>query len=126
MFQVGKEYSRKDIYLILDVPISQQKGNWYTGYTQYNNQYFIFANVGTAGRTGENHNNSFTNGMLEWNAKASSNIKQPTIQKMISNNYIVHIFTREDSKNIRFTYQGIGSAIEVDNTTPVRVLWKFK
>lgn len=126
MFQIGQEYSRKDIYSILAVPVSQQEGNWNTGYTQYNNQYFIFANVGVPGRTGQNHNNSFKNGMLQWNAKSATHVKQPTIQKMIGNDYVVHIFTREDSNNTKFTYQGIGHAIEVDDTTPVKVLWSFK
>lgn len=125
MFQVGQEYSRKDIYSILKVPISQQEGNWNTGYTRYNNQYFIFANIGIAGRSGQNHNNSFRKGMLEWSAKASSHLEQPTIKKMISSNYIVHIFTRDDSSNTKFIYQGIGNAIKVEDSTPVKVLWNL-
>lgn len=125
MFHKGQEYSRKDIYNILDVPEFKQQGNWNTGYTQYKNQYFIFANIGIAGRTGQNHNNCFQGEYLEWNAKSFSHIEQPTIKKMTDDGTIVHIFTRTDSNNPLFIYQGIGKALKVENTTPVKVLWEF-
>ena len=126
MFIVGKKYSRKEIYALLNVPIHQQEGNWNTGYTQYNNEYYIFANIGVAGRTGENHNNRFKNEMLEWSAKRNTNIKQPTIIKMTDNSHAVHVFTRDNNNITSFTYHGLGVAETVIDTSPVKVLWKFK
>ncbi len=126
MFEVGQEYSRKDIYSILRVPASQQEGNWNTGYNQYGNQYYIFANVGVSGRTGQDHNNRFKDGMLEWNAKSSTHLGQPTIQKMISGDYTIHIFTRDDSSDTKFIYQGVGSVYKIGDTTPVKIIWRFK
>jgi len=58
-FRIGQAYSRKDIYRILKVPIERQKGNWETGYHFYNNDWFIFANINTSGRTGHDYKNKF-------------------------------------------------------------------
>lgn len=54
MFSVSQEYSKKDIYKLLDVPEKSQKGTWDTGYRSYNGGIYIFTNIGIAGRTGGN------------------------------------------------------------------------
>ena len=34
-FTVGTGYTKNDIYQICRVPLDKQKGNWNTGYTNY-------------------------------------------------------------------------------------------
>ncbi len=65
-FQVGRSYTKNDIYLVCKVPEQKQKGNWNTGYTSYNGDWFIFCNVGVPGRTGHDYENSFVGDELHW------------------------------------------------------------
>lgn len=126
LFIKGKPYSRKDVQEILDVPEDKRKGGaWATGYTSYKGNYYIFCNIGVPGKTGHKYNNRFIGKNLIWEGKLNTNINQPTIKKMISEEYKVHIFTREDNKNVNFIYQGEGKALEVKDTVPVTILWGF-
>jgi len=43
-FEVGVQYTRNDIYNILQVPEEIRRGNWETGYNKYNKDWFIFSN----------------------------------------------------------------------------------
>jgi hypothetical protein len=56
-FKENAEYSKKDIYNLLDVPLEKQRGAWDTGYREYGGDIFIFANVGVPGRTGHDYDN---------------------------------------------------------------------
>lgn len=126
LFIVGNEYSRKDIYSVLEVPTEKQRGNWETGYTKYDNEFFIFVNVETSGRTGHNYDDKWLpEGTLFWHGKKNSHVNQPGIQEMLSNSIPCHIFTRNDNRNTRFEYQGIGKAIQANDTSPVEVIWCF-
>lgn len=123
-FTVGNQYSRKDIYNILDIP-HVKGGNWDTGYNRYNNDWFIFCNLNTPGRTGDIHDNRFIGNELVWHGKARSHLSQPTIQSMINPIGNIHIFTRDDSDNTEFTYRGNARAKEQFDTTPVKIIWSF-
>lgn len=125
-FRKGDLYSRKDIQEILNVPEDKRKGAWTTGYTSYNGDYYIFCNIGVAGKTGRNYDNKFIGKNLSWYGKTKTNINQNTIKNMISGEYKVHIFTREDNTNVNFIYQGEGKALEVKDTVPVNILWGFE
>lgn len=59
-FVSGNQYSRNDVYRILNVPPESQRGNWETGYTRFNDEYYIFANIDVPGRTGHNYHNNFS------------------------------------------------------------------
>ncbi len=124
-FKVGDYYTRKDVYKAMNVPESQQGGNWDTGYTRFNGDTFIFANVGTAGRTGHDYPNRFDGNDLIWFGKPSSKLVHDSIQYMIHSNGSVYIFVREDSSNPRFLYIGNGKAKAYYDTTPVRIDWMF-
>ncbi|MDQ0481076.1 DUF3427 domain-containing protein [Guptibacillus hwajinpoensis] len=124
-FIVGHSYSRKDVYRVLKVSENKQGGNWNTGYTTYKNDVFIFANINSAGRTGHNYDNKFIGDDLQWFSKNTHSLKSPTIQRMLDPNNFVYIFTREDSNNVNFKYQGIGRVKEKVDTRPVKVLWEF-
>ena len=46
-FEVGKSYTKEDIYRIFEVSAARRGGNWNTGYTKYDGYWFIFSNIGT-------------------------------------------------------------------------------
>lgn len=127
MFEPNKAYTKKDIYEILSVPAEKQKGAWDTGYREYEDNIYIFANVGISGRTGSDYNNFWDGDLFHWEAKTNSNINQPLIQKMIDNNlsYSVHLFTRTDN-SLPFTYEGSVVAIHFSDTIPVKIVWAFR
>lgn len=125
-FKVGQEYSRKDIYEIINVPEERQKGNWNTGYNSFNNDIFIFANINSAGRTGHDYDNKFIGDNLQWFSKNNQSLDSPTIQAMLHPVGNIYIFTREDSNNTNFIYQGNASPKEYKDTKPVRIIWEFK
>lgn len=110
MFIIEKEYTKNDIYNLLNVPLESQKGSWDTGYRSYNGDIYIFANIGTAGRTGVNHGNYWDKDKLVWFGKATSHKEQKLIKMMISSEVNVHMFFRNNSSNA-FTYKGLGHTL---------------
>ena len=128
MFQVNHPYTKTDIYRILHVPRNAQKGAWNTGYREYNNAIYIFANIGVAGRTGHDYDNHWRSGRpgsdLIWYSKTTAKVNQPLIQKMLDPGASVHIFTRNDDRD-PFTYNGTGRAINYENSSPIKVTWTF-
>nr|MBC9199799.1 DUF3427 domain-containing protein [Paenibacillus sp. PL91] len=124
-FIVGEYYTRKDVYRIVNVPDAQQGGNWDTGYTRFNNDSYVFANIGTAGRTGHDHPNRFDGNDLVWFGKKGSKLLHDSIQSLIDPNSKVHIFAREDSDDPQFVYIGNGMAKSFEDTSPVNVVWQF-
>ncbi|MCC5803802.1 DUF3427 domain-containing protein [Rossellomorea vietnamensis] len=124
-FTIGNSYSRKDIYNIKKVPEEKQGGNWNTGYTTFNNDVYIFVNLNSAGRTGHNYDNKFIGDDLQWFSKKTHTLNTPTIQAMLNPRGKILIFSREDSKNVFFTYNGVGSVKEYNDSTRVRILWGF-
>ncbi|MGD0030628.1 DUF3427 domain-containing protein [Paenibacillus illinoisensis] len=124
-FIVGEYYTRKDVYRIVNVPDDKQGGNWDTGYTRYNNDSYVFANVGTAGRTGHDHPNRFDGNDLEWFGKKGSKLSHDSMQSLIYPRGKVYIFAREDSYDTQFVYIGNGSVKSFEDTSPVRIVWQF-
>lgn len=124
MFKSKELYSRKDLYKILNVPVDRQKGNWNTGYNQYDNKYYIFAGIETAGRTGHNYGNHWEDSLLFWRGKRGSNIRQNAIKELLNKKTEIHIFTR--TNNIEnFVYQGLGVAEKHEDTIPVTIYWRI-
>lgn len=78
-FQVGSKYARQDVFGILGIP-DPGGGNWYTGYTSYGEDWFVFCGVGTVGRTGHDYNNHFRDNELVWYGKTRSRLEQASIQ----------------------------------------------
>ncbi|OMP75797.1 HNH endonuclease [[Flexibacter] sp. ATCC 35208] len=118
-----ENYFKEDIYKALSVPRERQKGSWNTGYVKYEGSYYIFANIGVAGRTGHNYDNHWEGeNMLVWYGKNESHVGQNTIQEMLSRKVPVHIFTREQDRS-PFLYRGWGIAIRHEKTTPVQIVW---
>lgn len=124
-FIVGHHYTRKDVYRIVNVPEGKRGGNWYTGYTRFGTDSFLFANVGTAGRTGHDYPNRFIGNELVWYGKNGSKLSHSSIQSLIFPKGNVFIFVREDSQDPKFLYIGGGKAKEYYDTTPVNIIWSF-
>ncbi|WP_327205830.1 DUF3427 domain-containing protein [Rhizobium beringeri] len=127
MFQgiVGEKYSREDVQSMLDVPPDKRGGNWDTGYTEWDGQFFIFCNVNVAGRTGHDYSNHWDGSKLVWQAKNGTNIRQPQMQRLLSGRMPVHVFHRHQDR-APFTYAGVGQPLRHENTSPVSVRWSFE
>ncbi|MFT7421236.1 MAG: 5-methylcytosine-specific restriction protein A, partial [Arcticibacterium sp.] len=122
-FILGNEYSKKDIYRIEQVPIQKQRGNWDTGYTQFNNKWYLFVNIGASGRTGHDYQNEKIGDKYKWYGKGGSKLTHPTIQSLLSPNASVCLFYRDNSRK-NFTYVGEVLAETYEDCSPVEVIWK--
>lgn len=123
--QISALYTRDQIAEIIGYPEEKRGGGDFdTGYTKHDDAFIIFANVGNAGRTGHNYANRWDGRNLIWFGKSSTRIDQPRIQEMISGEFDVYVFWRGQDRS-PFTFAGVGNAVEVEDTTPVRVTWSF-
>lgn len=120
----GARFTRADVQNILQVPLDRRGGDWTTGYTQFQDEFFVFCNVGVAGRTGHDYDNHWNGEILVWSAKRGTTRRQPQISKMLSGNFPVHIFYRSQDRSA-FIYAGQGQPAQVDDVKPVRVHWTF-
>ncbi|MGX4802062.1 HNH endonuclease [Bradyrhizobium guangdongense] len=123
MFEVGAEYTRADVQELLRVPESRRGGDWDTGYTSYNNELYIFCNIGAAGRTGHDYPNRWEGDDLVWSAKNRSRINQPLMQA-IASGLPARIFHRSVDR-APFVYAGMARAVDVRDSSPVKVRWSF-
>lgn len=122
---IGEKYSRKDIYKIFDVPKENQGGNWYTGYNKFNDQYFIFVNIDSAGRTGHNYHNKLLSYKLEWYSKNNHNLASNSIKELLNASDNRYIFTRNNSNDPSFIYRGHGVVEAKFDQTPAKIIWDF-
>lgn len=124
-FIVGDDYTKQDIYRVCNVPASKQRGNWDTGYHHYDNDWFVFCNVGVPGRTGHNYQNAFVGDELVWFGKSASLPSHDSIQSLIDSSKNVYIFWRESNQS-PFTFAGLAKAKEMSGDKPVRIVWTFE
>lgn len=122
-FQRGQQYSRKDVFRILEIP-APTGGNWFTGYNAYGDDWFIFCGIGTPGRTGHDYRNHFDGDELVWFGKNNAKRGQPAIEALLNPKGQIYIFYREDNK-APFTFAGVGRPKAIKNTVPVQVRWAF-
>ncbi|WP_096187283.1 DUF3427 domain-containing protein [Evansella halocellulosilytica] len=123
--EIGMTYKRKDIYKLFKVPIEQQNGNWNTGYNRFHDDWFIFANINTSGRTGHDYKNRLLGNKFEWFGKNGSKLNHSSIQSLINPVGKIYILIRRDNKNPYFTYIGNGEVKEVYDESPVRLIWNI-
>lgn len=123
-FKKGEQYTRKEIKHLIGAPDPEKIGGiWGTGYAQYKDAFYVFVNVGVPGRTGHDYKNELSDNQLSWYTKSNAHFLTPTIQNMVSGEYVVHIFTREKSSNTEFIYQGEGTMIDHEDGKPAWILW---
>jgi 5-methylcytosine-specific restriction protein A len=109
---------------VIGVP-DHRGGPWFTGYTSHGGDWFIFSNIGTAGRTGHDYENRFVNKTLIWYGKNGSRLNQPSIRRLLSPRGHVYIFYREEDRS-PFTFAGLGSPVRTRDISPVEVEWSFR
>lgn len=122
-FREGADYTRNDVFGVVGVA-PHTGGPWYTGYTSYGLDWFIFCNVGISGRTGHDYENHFVGDDLVWSAKTNTHLRQPGIQELLNCTGRVYLFYREGQRD-PFTFAGTARPLEVLDTTPVKVRWRF-
>jgi 5-methylcytosine-specific restriction protein A len=123
-YQIGRTYTRSDLFDLLGVRPQPTGGNWFTGYNQHDGDWYVFANVGVPGRTGHDYVNRWVGDELQWEAKTGTRWDQPAIQSLTGGTARVHIFTRSDDR-APFVYEGLAVAARVEKTVPVRAVWRF-
>ncbi|HEV2817809.1 MAG TPA: hypothetical protein VGW40_11400 [Allosphingosinicella sp.] len=125
-FQTGQLFTRAQVAAHIGLPLDRRKGgHWDTGYSRWNDEFFIFCNVGVAGTTGHDYPNRWAGKDLIWSGKTNSRKDQPFVRAMLSGARPVHLFWRGELRT-PFTYAGLCTAAEVADTIPVRVRWSFE
>jgi hypothetical protein len=123
-FAIGKEYTRRDLKLLTGQDADQMGGDWYTGYAELENEFFIFCTIGGAGRTGDDYGNYFIGEDLVWSTKKNKKRTSGQTKRLLSPNSIKYLFTRDNDGPV-FTYKGIAKAKSVEGDLPVKVLWSI-
>jgi hypothetical protein len=121
-FEVGKAYTREEVAAQVGNNDYQGGGSWDTGYAFFNGEFFIFCNVGIAGRTGHKYPNRWDDGRLVWSTKPGTRLGQPQIERLISGQVPVHVFWRGQDRQ-PFTYAGLAVAESVNDVSPAEVTW---
>lgn len=124
-FVTGAAYSRDEIAEKITMPLARRAGSWMTGYDEWQDEVFIFANIGIAGRTGHDYANHWAGKDLVWYAKANARLGQEQIDRIVSNTMPVHVFWRGEDRQ-PFTYAGLGQARSLSSEAPVQVVWSFE
>jgi 5-methylcytosine-specific restriction protein A len=57
-FVVGRQYTRADIFDALGIRPHPTGGNWFTGYNRHGDDWYVFAHIQAAGRTGHDYHNA--------------------------------------------------------------------
>ena len=122
----GQQYTRQELYELFNVPENKRRGNWNTGYHQYQGLWFIFATVSGPSRTGHDYENSWAEDeAFVWRGKTRSYKGQASIQSLIAPEATVLLFTREHDRD-PFTFNGTVVPREVKDTVPVTVVWEIQ
>ena len=124
-FETDKKYRRADVKELAGLPRDSKGGNWDTGIVEHENEFVIFANVGTAGRTGHDYSNWWEGEHFRWSHKRSSRLSWSSVQRLLEDGRRIHLFWR-DSNSAPFEYAGLAKTIEVLDKTPVEILWSFE
>lgn len=124
-FKVGDTYTREQVAALIDMPPNRQGGNWMTGYDKWNDEYFIFCNIGVAGRTRHDYSNRWNGKELVWFGKGPTRVDQPVIQELTSAAFPVHVFWR-GKNSMPFTYAGQARPVAIYDETPVQIVWAFE
>lgn len=126
--EINGYYSKKYLYSFFNVPLIQQGGKWNNGYCEHNDDWFIFCNINIEGKgyydQNFNYSNSFDeDGNLNWEARFGSKIHWESIIKLSDSQ--PYIFTKEKDGDINWEYIGRGLCLKIEDTTPVKILWRI-
>ena len=121
-FVHGQQYSRDEVQRVLGLTPAMG-GDWFTGYTQHNGEWYLFPNVGGPGRTGHDYGNRWEGSLLRWFGKPKTHVRQLAMRAILAPVATVRLFARESNRD-RFTYHGRVRPMEILDRTPVEVLWE--
>jgi hypothetical protein len=129
--QIGSRYSRKRIGDYLGTGEDTTTGDWATGYHLHRDLWagidgwwFLFPTVGDSGRTGHDYSNAWiSDTQMRWEGKTHSHRGQPQIESLLSGDYPVLLFSRNDNRE-EFTFHGLATPTRIEQTIPVRVEWR--
>ena len=124
-FRRGTTYRRPDVKEQASLPRDAKGGNWDTGIVEHEEEFLLFANVGTEGRTGHDYGNRWEGVRLRWSHKTGSHLGWPSIQRLLESGRRIHVFWRK-SNDAAFEYAGTADAVEIFDTSPVEILWSFE
>lgn len=125
-FTIGERFSRADVAERINLEQEKRSGgDWSTGSSFQRGAFFIFCNVGTAGRTGHDYPNRFEGDRLRWSGKTGTRLDQPQVGQLLSGDREVYVFFRSGDRD-PFEFAGLGTAIEQADGPPIRVLWSFE
>lgn len=123
-FTYGAQYGRREVKAAVVGVAGTKGGPWDTGYAEHDGVFFIFCNIGSAGRTGHDYDNYFDGDDLIWRGRTGSTQDQPFIRRLTTEGTEVHVFWR-DNERAPFTYGGRGRALKVTADVPVMVRWEL-
>jgi len=121
-FVIESEYTRKDVYAALGLPLSIKGGNWETGSNRFGNDWYLFCFVGND--QANEYQNKFINDELHWFGKLQTKLHNESIQSMIFPAGKIHIFYREHKRQ-PFIYAGEANPVSWNDTSPVKIVWRF-
>ena len=123
-FEMGRKYSRGDVKQLAGIRRDSRGGPWHTGILQHDEQFLIFANVGTAGRFTHDYGNRWKGPLLRRYHRRGSQLGWASVQRLLEANRVVHVFWR-GSNTAPFRYAGYAAAVKVVDESPVKILWEF-
>lgn len=125
-FRVDKEYTREEIKRLLGLPVTRG-GDWDTGHHREGDDTYIFANVGSPGRTGHDYANRWEGDLFHWQTKGPLSQSSASVQAMLNppGDGRVFIFTRESDRS-PFVFEGFGRPVRVEGDRPVTITWSIE
>jgi hypothetical protein len=122
---VGQTYTRVTVQQAIGEPNPSHQGKWGTGYTEHDGSFYIFANIGGAGRTGHDYPNEWDGDVLHWCAKTGTHRDQPSMKRLLADGTKCHIFTRHHDRD-PFTYHGLARSTNPRSSDPMMLTWVFE
>src|SRR4030095_203506 len=104
--RVGEDYTRANLYELLQIPVEQRRGDWDTGHHRHQDEWFIFATIGGPGRTGHDYSNRWDGDRFIWRTKKGTQLHNPSIRHLTRTGGTVHLMTRDDDRE-SFLYRGL-------------------
>ena len=124
VFIRGRTYTRANVTSIVVQSRAARGGKWDTGILEHEGEFFIFANVNAAGRTGHDYHNRWEESRLRWYHRTHSHLGWASVQRLLQPGRTIHVFWREANR-APFTYAGKATPWTIEDTTPVEILWSF-
>lgn len=123
-FEVGREYSLRELHILLGLPEEATGGSWFNGFQRHGNAFCVFASV-RADRRQPERRDHWEGDVLFWSAKKDTRLADGPIRELVSGRWPVHVFWRRWRRGHEgaFTYAGMGAVKEARDTTPATILW---